>query len=363
MATNHPATPATSMRWSGEVRLNAALSGSGNALNSLRLGLALLVIVAHTIPISGIEWLAWVERLGPWAVLGFFVISGYLIAGSRLRSSWWSYVIRRVARIYPGYWVQLLVVALMLAPLATWLGASTWSWGAALDYVVGNASTFRMQYLLEGTVFPHHDAWNGSAWTLMYELLAYAGCLLVFSIPWCRRHVVASSAAILIALIAFTIAAPVLDVTTSLYLNAAHLGSYFAAGMLAYGLRERLLVTWRLTTMAMILVILLFMVPGGDRVAQLPVAYAVLALGALAPLRIGVRHDLSYGTYIYAFPVQQVVAMTGAQGWIHLLISTLVTLVFAWASWRLVEQPSMQGSRVLISWIRDCRGQVAAARV
>lgn len=343
--------------------LGEGLKGKGdNALNALRLVLALLVIVGHTLPIADTAWPAWMGQLGSWSVAGFFVISGYLILGSRLRSSWWTYSIRRAARIFPGYWVQLLVVALVLAPLATLISPSTWTIQGAGQYIAANASTFGLQYSLDGTVFPHFDAWNGSAWTLMYELMAYIGCLAVFSIPWCRRHAIVTSAAALVILGGFTIVAPYADITTNLYLNTAYLGSYFAAGMLAHALRDHIPVRWPLIGASTAAAIVLLALPGGDGFAQIPIAYALLAAGVALPVRIGSTNDISYGVYIYAFPVQQMVAMLGASGALHLLASTAITVVLAIGSWHLVERPANRGAGHLIARIRQSlRGAAGTA--
>jgi hypothetical protein len=50
--------------------------------------------------------------------------------------------------------------------------------------------------------------------------------------------------------------------------------------------------------------------------------------------------DLSYGTYLYAFPVQQIVAMHESlrHPWINFLISGPVAILLAWFSWHLVEK-------------------------
>ena len=54
--------------------------------------------------------------------------------------------------------------------------------------------------------------------------------------------------------------------------------------------------------------------------------------------------DLSYGTYLFAWPVQQLVAMWElARGpWAFVVVSGVITLVLAAASWFLVEAPTMR---------------------
>jgi peptidoglycan/LPS O-acetylase OafA/YrhL len=98
-------------------------------------------------------------------------------------------------------------------------------------------------------------------------------------------------------------------------------------------------------------------VPGfGIQLAAPLVAYVVLWLGAVLPMPdLLRRHDVSYGIYIYAFPVQQLLAMAGAH---HLglvaydLLAAVATVPLAVASWLLLERPIM----------RRARGRTAAAR-
>lgn len=56
--------------------------------------------------------------------------------------------------------------------------------------------------------------------------------------------------------------------------------------------------------------------------------------------------DLSYGMYIFAFPVQQVVVAFGrSRGWsfeIHLCLSFAVTCALAYASWHGLEKPALK---------------------
>src|ERR1700743_1286518 len=99
----------------------------GNNFDSLRLIFAVLVILSHSFPLgrgsNDTEPLSVITNgaltLGDLSVWGFFVISGFLITQSWLRSSsTGKYLKRRVARIYPGFIVMSLVSALLIVPRA-----------------------------------------------------------------------------------------------------------------------------------------------------------------------------------------------------------------------------------------------------
>jgi peptidoglycan/LPS O-acetylase OafA/YrhL len=84
--------------------------------------------------------------------------------------------------------------------------------------------------------------------------------------------------------------------------------------------------------------------------------YAILVFAYRAPAifrRFGNRRDLSYGIYVYAFPVQQVVtyyALKAGAGWFPVLaLSSIATLVLAGLSWRYVERPALDWKVRLIT--------------
>ena len=59
----------------------------------------------------------------------------------------------------------------------------------------------------------------------------------------------------------------------------------------------------------------------------------------LAYNRLG---DYSYGMYIYAFPIQQIVAMWGVTNpFVNIALSLPMTLACAVVSWTLVEKPAL----------------------
>ena len=81
-------------------------------------------------------------------------------------------------------------------------------------------------------------------------------------------------------------------------------------------------------------------------VSAFPLAYLMIGLGALGRSRwVQARQDLSYGTYIFAFPLQQLLAGFGL--WklgvpMFALVSVLVTLPVAAASWFGIERPALR---------------------
>jgi peptidoglycan/LPS O-acetylase OafA/YrhL len=74
------------------------------------------------------------------------------------------------------------------------------------------------------------------------------------------------------------------------------------------------------------------------------VAYSVILIGYHPLLRIKSLdsiEDMSYGIYIYAFPIQQLIAylVTNIQPFSMFLIATIATIPIAIVSYRLVERP------------------------
>jgi peptidoglycan/LPS O-acetylase OafA/YrhL len=80
-------------------------------------------------------------------------------------------------------------------------------------------------------------------------------------------------------------------------------------------------------------------------VAAIPLAYAVITSGALIKnRRLNLRNDLSYGVYIYAFPIQQLLAICGLAVLappLFFIIATIATLPVAALSWFLVEKRAL----------------------
>lgn len=341
------------------------IRGRDNALNFLRLLLAAAVIVDHSFPVSGLTG----PRHGPLsdvAVNGFFVLSGYLIAGSRVRMSGPRYAWHRALRILPGFWVCLLVTGLIIAPLSTLHSHQPWDLRLGLGYFTHNVSLVSMHDTI-GTTLAHvnEQAWNGSLWTLFHESLAYVAAGLLLWPRFVRRHAVPILIAVaLLAAVAVYLANGPAFLSTNRYRDSLRLGCFFAAGMAMWAMRDKVPSSRWLALGSAAVFVPFYLAAALDDTPQLhaatltpvaiiwtyvvtpfPLAYLLLWLGGVLPVRLGMRNDISYGMYIYAFPMQQLLAVLGAQRLglpAFIMLSILVTIPMAWLSWHLVEKRALR---------------------
>lgn len=331
-----------------------------NSLNALRLLLASLVIVSHAWPLTGAgdEPEVGGQTLGGWAVGGFFVISGFLITRSRERRGLRKYFWDRFLRIYPAYLVALLVVAFVFAPvslLAT--DGTTYDPVDAVGYVVRNLPLYAPRLFQDGigdtvgpaTGLPFSGIWNGPLWTLFYEALCYVAVAVAVSVlphRWLGPAML-GSAAVLTAgcLVIYNTSATIPDPL----MRAVVLGASFATGSAIYLYRRRLPLGARSAGVAFATLVVVCVVGQAAGLAAAPFGMVLLYLGAVLPLSgVGSSYDISYGMYIYGWPVQVMVMLVALHlgrepsMWINLPVVVLVTAGLAWLSSHFVERPALR---------------------
>lgn len=319
--------------------------GLPNNVLLLRLGLALAVLAAHSVDLlmgDPGEPVWWLTRgrlsLGDFAVDGFMVLSGYLVLESlSLSGGTLDFLAKRVLRIYPGFVLAFAVCVLAVAPLA----------GGMLSAVSPArlaASTLLLQQPhVPGAMakLPFPGALDGSMWTVAFEFECYLALAGLGLIGVLRRpplvHIAAWTAVLFYA-----------GVEVLGYGNPfARLAVFFALGAWAYAFRDRLprRGSWALVA-AGALVVSDFM-PGPVFVLVVPLAwtYLVLWVASARAVRLPAwfaRSDYSYGTYLYGWPIQQLVI--GELGVVSpplvFAISLPVTLAAAAVSWYVVERPA-----------------------
>ncbi|WP_435987258.1 acyltransferase family protein [Terrabacter sp. LjRoot27] len=331
--------------------LHVRLAGRDNALNALRLMLAAMVILEHSRSfIHGPG--GTLAYAGGFAVDGFFAISGYLIAGSRSRMGMKPYLWRRALRLMPAFWSTLLLTALVIAPLSASLDGSVYSWSGAGRYVIGNSMLFMPVLGIGDTPSGGYyvGLWNAPLWTLVFEAGAYLFFGLIIAFPGFGAR---SALSVLACLSALVVVQQAAGLAPWFNPDFARLWSFFAAGVLLWFVREWMPSTPWLVIAASGAVTLMLATSHALylALAPVPLTFVLLWLGARLPIRSGARNDISYGMYLLGCPLQQLMISAGVAAavgaaWFAVL-SVAVTVPVAWASWLLVERPSMRLRRLV----------------
>ncbi|QFU18078.1 acyltransferase family protein [Microvirga thermotolerans] len=333
--------------------LSTAIGQERNNFTLIRLLLALAVVVSHAFSVTTGEVmdepLAALTgfTLGEHAVNGFFAISGFLVTMSFDRRGWRDYALARTLRIAPGLIVATLAVSLLLGGAMTRLPLTDYLQSEELRRFIGaTLSRFKSNIALPGVFEDNPFRFPmGTVWTLKYEVLCYAGVFVLGLAGLLRSRaaslaLVAGLAVALVGLDLFRPGAPKGMET------ALRLPLIFAFGGALYVWRSRARLSGALALALLAAAALGHGTFLYKTLLFLGSAYGILWL-ALAPAatRFGWEPgpDLSYGTYLYGWPVQQALhALVPAAGALALLGPSIVlSLLVAAISWYAVEKPAL----------------------
>lgn len=328
--------------------IGEAFEEKRNNFHLIRLLAALAVIYGHAYAVTaspgGDLFLQWVgfKFIGGVAVDIFFVISGFLITGSLERSSAWRYIWARCLRIFPALFVAVTLSVVVLGPLFTndpgyWSNPQTWK------YWWSNALMWRTEYFLPGVFQSNPDAAvNGSLWSLPIEFRLY-GVFLILSLLGLLRRNIYTAFAVVVLLVALLII-PRYPIFSS-YANWVNVTAYFMAGALFWLRRYEVPLSPWLVIASLGLCMLFHGTDKFHLAFFVALVYLTFYIGFMkfpSWLHIS-RHDLSYGVYLYGWPIQQVlVAVFPGQGALmNTLAASFIVLCLAALSWHFVEKPAM----------------------
>ncbi|HEY7149866.1 MAG TPA: acyltransferase [Gaiellaceae bacterium] len=344
-------------------RLEDRLRDRRNNFDVLRLLAASFVLFSHSYALTDsaepfADLSGW--TLGEVGVVMFFAMSGFLISKS------WSeqprlapFAVKRALRLLPALAVAVTVTVFVVGPLFTTLPLSTY-FTDPTTWVYWIRSSLLVTFFgtLPG-VFEHNpypDAVNGSLWTLPVEACCYALAAALGTIGLLRRSGVLAAASCLLILCVTPLStlatAPPGGTTGGSLTLVIMLGATFVLGSLAYSLREGLHLSWIVVVVLMALWVLTWSGDWTKMTGVLAIGFTVLVFAFRTPAwlrRLTAPGDLSYGIYVYAFPVQQSLAAMwhDISPLAMFAIAFPVTYALAFASWRLVERPALALKRVL----------------
>lgn len=336
--------------------------GKENNFTLLRFVAAGLVIVSHGIELpTAVRSRDWAHQvtgftLSWYAVGAFFIISGYLVLGSWDRQpSLLAFARNRFLRIWPGLLVMLLVTVPVLGLLFSTLPPQRFfTHLQTVGYFLGALSVVRVQYFLPG-VFEANPlpAVNGSLWTLRFEVLCYAVLGILGAAGLARgklRSILLATLLLALVVIGTIIGSSAFRGSThGMLYELSRLGLCFALGAAFREFRDRI----PLHVLGIAVLGCLAALATGTALymplACIALAYTVFWV-AFVPDTPALRRvrdwpDYSYGLYIWAFPIQQVIVAyepLRGQPAVIILLSFLMTLPFAALSWHMVEKPALR---------------------
>lgn len=329
-----------------------------NNFNAIKLLAAFLVIAGHMYILTGAGaptvWGHGVHTIG---VYIFFLIGGYLVTKSwRADKSIKRYAAKRFFRIWPPLAVVILLTTFILGPCSTTLPLSEYFGGC--KYYLRNLAFFIVYALPR--VFesnPYPSAVNGSLWTLPVEMLMYAVVPIVVSALERIKSEKGQQFAVLTvtALVCFGDCYMLRNPSANLiiygtdWVSALHTLPYYFIGMSFAFLPIEKVKHLPLVMLATCCafgfnwsysaahVLMYFLLPS--------IVFSVAFAPSLILRKVGSRAEITYGIYLFGFPIQQtIVACAGKLGipllgWIYAIIAFAFSSVAAYGLFVFIEKP------------------------
>lgn len=343
---------------------NAFRSDFDNNFDLLRILAAYLVLISHAYPVFGKEpefYSAFFgyETGGGLAVSIFFFISGYLLAGSlSKRGDVIHFFVSRALRILPALVVTVLLCALVIGPLVTTTTLSKYFSSAETWDYLRNVFMFPIRFTLPGVFAenPVKGSVNGSLWTLPIEVTCYILIFVLSKFKLLRPtpSLVLASVFISVAIFgqgwlgwSWTNLGPQMLPSVFAF-NLSWYAAYFFCGAAFQQNRHRIPVRVELFACCILLLLASARSPAGEVLQILTVPYLIYCFAYTRfplPILTKPQHDISYGVYVFAFPIQQsVYYFTSAYlgFWMMLMLTLAIVTLIGFASWKWIESPALR---------------------
>jgi peptidoglycan/LPS O-acetylase OafA/YrhL len=327
-----------------------------NNFDQVRLFGAILVIYGHAYALSGFPSPGFAANgVATIGVKIFFSISGYLIALSWLSDpNIGRFMLRRLLRLMPALIVVVLLSAFVMGPLLTRLSFAEYFRNPLTYFYLKNIALYINYYLpglFENNVYP--GAVNGSLWSLPAEFAMYLLTPVLIGVAGliAGRTAFAVIGAIFIAvaywatsiLPQFRLVVYATDVWS--WLSVA---PYFVIGMMYAVCRlDRFFNIYVGAAGLFALAIFETNLAVKEAALLLVLPYFSLSFGTgFAPVlrKLTRGADLSYGLFLYGFPIEQILKLELGSlvgPWKTFVLATVISAGFACVSWHFIEKPAL----------------------
>lgn len=324
-----------------------------NNFDDIRVVLAIFVFISHLWALTENHYFLFLANIfdANFAVKGFFCISGYLVTKSYISSSSiYDYANKRILRIYPAY-IGVIVFCIIIGLLTS-----------SLRFVdlIGSKEIYR--YLIFNSIFlnflqpdlpgvfegNHFEVLNGSLWTIKVEAMLYI--CVPFLVYFLKRFGWKFLSTIVVVSIIWSFYFEF--ISKSLYgpeISRQFPGqlSYFSIGAM-YAFRPNWKNMFKWVSFASLPLLLIISNPYWRSIIN-PIAFSSIVL-YLCTMNYKLPNiskfgDISYGIYLYHFPIIQLCIykkLFDRNIFIGLVISALFTFLAALLSWNYLEKPLLR---------------------
>jgi peptidoglycan/LPS O-acetylase OafA/YrhL len=329
----------------------------------LRVGLAVAVLCIHVINISNHDlwtwlWTSWFAPFYLSVLPAFFVLSGFLVAGSLFRNSIPQFLSLRALRIFPALAVEIVLSALVLGVLVTRLPTAAYlaspEFHAYFLNILGD-----IHFTLPG-VYGGKPI-NLQLWTIPFELECYISLVVLALLGLVGRPRLMAGLIVVGMLLATAIAVHGGWYHKGWNVPGRMLVLSFLWGVVAYLFKRSLPYNGLLCLACAVAAYVFLDVPNLVFLSAAPLAYVTVYLGLTRPRRIPFG-DLSYGVYLFHFPIaRSIFELTGrTMPWEALLLLTvIITAGFAALSWNFIEKPILDRKTRVLAVVADASGWVS----
>lgn len=303
-------------------------------------------------------------RPGVHALVGtFFALSGFLIAGSALRTRETKrFVLNRVLRIFPALGVETLISAFILGPLVTVLPLSSYFTDRDFFHYFGNMIG-HIHFTLPGVFnqLPLPRVVNGQLWTLPAEFYCYiiTAAIMITGIIYKRSWVLAATFSVLVFMTIACLLDPVsYDVQGAVFFKTPFIVLLFWIGAVFFMFADYIRLHWTIFIGSAVLYWLVMFYDFATPVCGLFLVYCMAFVGFTRFQWWDklVKSDFSYGMFLYHFPLIQtllLVLLPYIHGWaksnqlmLIFPITVIASVAVAALSWHLVEKPALSLRKV-----------------
>lgn len=351
-----------------------AATDRNNNFNLLRLVFAVCVILSHSpLLVDGddhrevFKSLFGTVTLGEIAVDGFFLLSGFLIVKSWLQEPrLFTFLKKRILRVYPGFVAASLVCAYIVGPIGAYhptryfseLGTRHFLSGVCWLNMPAIPDAFIRRPISTNALHPILHAVpsvyliNASMWTISYEfrcylLVAVFGSLGGFKRKeiWLAIGAVAAISTLLPDLVHRLLPIDPYNDWIGDPPSTLRLTAFFCTGGCFYLFRNRIEYSTKLAVAAGITLVPCMFVWRLAHLALPLLGGYLLFWFAFNRFRIldsaKKWPDISYGVYLYAFPIQQLICwyLPAISVWLLFIAATAISCGCGYLSLRIVEGP------------------------